>query len=437
MPAPATILSADPSETPVRTSLMHPIVHLPRRHRAALIAPAALTALGLLLSGCGDSGPKENAEASPTAATAQATPAADAPTPTALPIAATAAQPGGNAADEDWNKLQELFTRPPEPPAEWATNKPDQAAIQAFQLSRGETALKVADAAHDFYTKYPNDARAEQARGFEVRLLDAAIQLGKTNVLTRLETLESKRMKDPATTEDDRFEIRLAAAQRAASLLIPQGHDVARAALEKSAQDLIREFPARSEPYQLLLNLASEAPAEKARDMVKPLVSTNAPEEVRTAAQSLLDRIEMVGKPLDLKFAALDGTQIDLADRRGKVVLIDFWATWCGPCVAELPNVKAAYERLHPKGFEILGISFDHEKDDLVQFIDRQKMTWPQYFDGKGWENVLGQRFGIQAIPTMWLIDKKGVLRDINGRDDLESKVTTLLAEADPPKANQ
>jgi len=134
-------------------------------------------------------------------------------------------------------------------------------------------------------------------------------------------------------------------------------------------------------------------------------------------------------EPLDLKFTALDGTEIDLAKMRGKVVLIDFWATWCGPCVQEVPNVVEAYEDLHPKGFEIIGISLDKDKAKLEAFIKEKGMAWPQYFDGKGWQNEISSRFGIQSIPAMWLVDKKGMLVETNAREDLEEKVEKLLAE--------
>ena len=124
-----------------------------------------------------------------------------------------------------------------------------------------------------------------------------------------------------------------------------------------------------------------------------------------------------------------NGPALTPGDYSGKVVLIDFWATGCGPCVREVPTVVATYEKLHPKGFEIVGISFDEEKDALEQFVKRKQMPWPQYFDGEGWGNKFGKEYGITGIPAMWLVDKKGNLRDLNAREDLAGKVEKMLAE--------
>jgi len=135
-------------------------------------------------------------------------------------------------------------------------------------------------------------------------------------------------------------------------------------------------------------------------------------------------------QPLDLKFKAVDGTDVDLAKLRGKVVLVDFWATWCGPCRMEVPNVVAAYNELHKAGFEIVGISLDQSKQNLLAYTKQAGMTWPQYFDGNGWANDISSRYGINSIPTAWLVDKKGLVRTTQARGaDLATQVRALLAE--------
>jgi thiol-disulfide isomerase/thioredoxin len=141
------------------------------------------------------------------------------------------------------------------------------------------------------------------------------------------------------------------------------------------------------------------------------------------------EKTYVVGKPLELSFAAVDGRKINLADMKGKVVLVDFWATWCGPCVAEMPNVKKVYDKHHADGFEILGISLDESKVDLLRFLKKNEIAWPQYFDGQHWNNDVSFRFGIASVPTEWLVDKKGVLREVNVQGDLEGSVSALLQE--------
>ena len=136
-----------------------------------------------------------------------------------------------------------------------------------------------------------------------------------------------------------------------------------------------------------------------------------------------------IGKPFP-PFAEkdLNGQPLSLANFKGKIVLIDFWATWCGPCVAELPNVLAAYEKYHSKGFEIIGISLDHSRDALTGFIKEKNLKWAQYFDGLGWKNKLGVQMGIQSIPATFLLDGEGriIAKDLRG-PALDAKLATLL----------
>jgi thiol-disulfide isomerase/thioredoxin len=126
----------------------------------------------------------------------------------------------------------------------------------------------------------------------------------------------------------------------------------------------------------------------------------------------------------------LDGKPLSVGGLKGKVVLIDFWATWCGPCRNELPNVIETYQKHKSEGFAIIGVSLDQSEEKLKDFIAEKKMTWPQYFDGKGWGNKLAGKYGIQGIPATFLLDGQGKIigRDLRG-EELEAAVTKAVAK--------
>lgn len=115
----------------------------------------------------------------------------------------------------------------------------------------------------------------------------------------------------------------------------------------------------------------------------------------------------------------LDGTPISLADYRGKVVLLDFWAVWCGPCLGEIPRIKAVYEKYHDKGFDVIGVSLDEDAAVLREFIKEQEIPWRQIFDGQKWAGHLVQQYGVRGIPAPFLIDREGKVISVKARGSL------------------
>lgn len=116
-----------------------------------------------------------------------------------------------------------------------------------------------------------------------------------------------------------------------------------------------------------------------------------------------------IGKDVP-KFTAIDmeGNKVEFPKSyKGKIVMLDFWATWCGPCIAELPNVIKAYEKYHDRGFEVLGISFDQENmaDKVRSFTKEKNMPWAQIYEGKFWNTTIGTQFAVEGIPFCLLID--------------------------------
>jgi peroxiredoxin len=133
----------------------------------------------------------------------------------------------------------------------------------------------------------------------------------------------------------------------------------------------------------------------------------------------------------DFSAKDLDGRDLSVSSYKGQVILIDFWATWCGPCMQEMPNVVAAYAKYHSRGFDIIGISLDKENqhDALAAFVRANKMPWRQYYDGKYWDNALAVKYGVVAIPQSYLLDRQGRIVAVEPRGpDLAPAIEAALA---------
>lgn len=120
-------------------------------------------------------------------------------------------------------------------------------------------------------------------------------------------------------------------------------------------------------------------------------------------------RLAMIGKPApDFSVTDVDGNTISLKDFRGKVLLLDFWSTTCGPCIGEMPNVRKVYDEFNAMGFEVIGISLDEDEERLDDFLSTCNLPWKQVFTGEGWETPIRKLYKVRGIPSPWLIDKEG-----------------------------
>jgi thiol-disulfide isomerase/thioredoxin len=330
-----------------------------------------------------------------------------------------------NAADAAWQHLQELNAKTSE-------KVPIGVNAVEFYAIRGKM---LHDAAVDFVKRFPNDLHEPEAMLWKIATTDFPESAELRIKLIQENELDGKTMIDnPALPENLRYDVqRIILTQWLDNPDLITAPDQA-ANIEERIASLIGKNPA--EPRIISLQIARAdllLRFDHARGMAILQDLAKAPDQdLANAAEQRLLKAAMIGKPVDIRFIATDGLTVDTQTLRGKVVLVDFWASWCPDCIREMSTVRQAYQKYKDKGLSVIGISLDKDEQALSNFVAKKLIPWPQYFDGKGWETALATRYGVRAIPEMWLINQEGaVVSTETSIGQLDEKIGELLRVGD------
>lgn len=326
-------------------------------------------------------------------------------------------------------------------PDSWRGKEPSPEQVAEFQKQVRQKAESFSAKAREFIERFPTNENVGDARIMVVHALGRAVAAGDADAEKQIATYVAAVLADSSIPEDNRAAVLLFANNEAfmkkvGMRLFTEGMSKLDEEFETASignlRAALKRFPTNAMIYTMLVAIAERSPGARQKQLATEISNApGAPPGAKTFADHLLKgtRPYQVGQPLDIRFTSLDGREVDLSKLRGKVVLVEFWSTTCGPCIAEMPGVKKVYQKLHNQGFEIVAISLDDKESALRRFIKEHELPWPQHFDGKGWGNQFALRYGIFSLPTLWLVDKRGNLHDMNARFDLERRVTALLGE--------
>jgi thiol-disulfide isomerase/thioredoxin len=314
----------------------------------------------------------------------------------------------------------------------------DKAYLSDFMTRRSEIRVRRAELIAELYRTDPDNPRLVTLLPVRWRSLSGRMAGPDNNDGARDLTAELNQVLARSKSDKLKTEAAYINAWIASDPSDRMGAAKDKNAKAKAVDEFIAFAPNDARGAELLYLLSVSFKDEPARqEALYTRIVKEYPESARAkAARGLLGRFETIGKAFDLTFNdAITGAEISMQRLRGKVVVADFWATWRGPCVAEMPHMKELYARYHDKGVEFIGVSLDYSReegglDKLKAFVAKNEIPWPQYYQGHGWESEFSQRLGIEAIPTVFLIDQNGKLVSLNAGEKLETLINALLLDA-------
>jgi thiol-disulfide isomerase/thioredoxin len=369
-------------------------------------------------------------------------PSADAEAPTATTPAAAPVDPQFVVPDGSAAKKLAVLDKLTQPTTQFTS------AAEANKYWR-QAAGAMTTGGDQILAAKPTDDEASQAVQFKAEGLRILAMLGDKNAdRQRTEFLD-------ASLNDPRFEVasvvgplRMLPKMRRWMQMDAAGRT---AAIDSYIADVKAAGPTPGQ-VQLLVGLAddlSDSPnpldtqlATRAVDELLPTFQKGLPGHKEPAVQDLLAtleglsrRLHLPGGELELEGTLLDGKPLDWEAYRGKVVLVDFWASWCPECIKEVPNILDAYREYHDKGFEVIGVCLDNDRKLADQVIRQTGMTWPQVFAdtpaGNGWAHPLQLKYAILGIPRAILVDQKGNVVTMLARGPLlDAQLQKLLGPA-------
>jgi thiol-disulfide isomerase/thioredoxin len=350
-----------------------------------------------------------------------------------LTVGYAGADPVPRALDGEWERLLSAER-------DFYSMEPPSPGSDEFEHFVAEASLKAGEIANQF-KKYQQRTESLHRNEAWNKWMDFLVIAARWNATRRaeLEQVERELLSNPELSVHQRLTIRGNQIERMSDLrekesLVRQ----VREEIDRIQNDLPPGDPGRNFGFSFearLLEIAMWSEPEDARRLVTEIVHKLSPGHPDfEAAKRLKGQLERVGRKLDLRFTDLGGETVDLDHYLGKVVLLDFWATWCPPCVAGIPKVDSLWKTLRPEGFEVIGISYDSDRGVLERFLRKNELNWQQFFSVEGQHAALVQSLGQPGPPAYWLVDRRGVLVDINAFNNLEQKVKRLLSTTAPGK---